>query len=89
MIAADLRTEIGEVRFRLGVRSQEDLVAGNYLRARTRNLSGHFVFKVGTHFQVLSHSDDKNLVEPLSFVLGIKPTHDDFEGFAIGRSKCQ
>ena len=84
---ADLRAKVVEVRFRLGVWAQQDLIAGNCLDARTHHLSGHFIFEVGAYFQVLSNADDEDLVELLSFVLGIEPARDHLDGFAAGGSE--
>jgi hypothetical protein len=84
---SDLRAEIVEVRLRLRVRAQQDLIAGNRLYAGTSNLRSQAIFEVSSHFQVLSDAYDKNLVEGLSVIFGIEPTRDDFDGLAIDRSE--
>src|SRR5262249_11516040 len=87
LIVANLRTQGIKIRFRFRVWAQQDLVAGNCLDTRTRNHGGHFIFEVGTYFQVLSDTDDKNLVEHLSFVLGIQPSCHHLNRFGTDGSE--
>src|SRR5215467_9107742 len=82
MIVTHLPAQIVQIGFRVRIWPQENMIARNCLDAGARNFGRHFIFKVGSYFQVFGDSDDQNLVKGLAMVIGIKPTRYNLGGLS-------